>query len=55
LRFKDKTKGDDALLICENGNKKELARQEIEFTDFPLEEGIKLYLSGGVLLLPSEY
>ena len=30
------------------------ARQEIEFTDFPLDE-IKLYLCDGVLLLPSEY
>lgn len=29
-------------------------RQEIPFTDFPLEE-IKLYLIDGILLLPSEY
>ncbi|MEB3830109.1 DUF6876 family protein [Phormidium sp. CCY1219] len=28
--------------------------QDIEYTDFPLDE-IKLYLSGGVLMLPSEY
>jgi hypothetical protein len=35
--------------------KKELARQEIHYTDFPLPEGITLYLDGGVLLLPSEY
>ena len=55
LSFVDKEKGDNALLICEDGNKKELARQEIEFTDFPLPEGIKLYLDGGVLMLPSEY
>lgn len=47
--------GDSAVLICEDGNNKELARQEISYTDFPLPEGIKLYLDGGVLLLPSEY
>jgi len=28
--------------------------QEIPFTDFPLEQ-IKLYVSGGTLMLPSEY
>ena len=28
--------------------------QQIEYTDFPLIE-IKLYVSGGVLMLPSEY
>ena len=55
LRFIDKEKGDNAILICEDGNKKELARQEIEYTDYPLPEGIKLYLDGGILLLPSEY
>jgi len=31
-----------------------LARQAIEWTDFPLEE-IKLYLHHGILMLPSEY
>ena len=31
-----------------------LARQKIEYTDFPLDE-IKLYLCDGVLMLPSEY
>jgi hypothetical protein len=55
LRFNDKTKGDNAILICEDGNNKELACQEIDYTDFPLPEGIKLYLDGGVLMLPSEY
>jgi len=55
LQFNNKTKGDDAVLTCEDGNNKELARQEIEYTDFPLHEGIKLYLDGGVLMLPSEY
>jgi hypothetical protein len=55
LSFKDKAKGDEALLICEDGNHKKLARQEIGYTNFPLPEGIKLYLDGGVLMLPSEY
>ena len=55
LRFDDKEKGDNAFLICEDGNKRELARQEISYTDFPLPEGIELFLDGGVLLLPSEY
>jgi hypothetical protein len=55
LRFIDKAKGDDALLICEDGNNRELARLEIEYTDFPLPEGFTLYLVGGVLMLPSEY
>ena len=34
-----------------NGNT--IARQQIEYSDFPLKE-IKLYLIDGVLLLPSE-
>jgi hypothetical protein len=55
LRFIDKANGNDALLICEDGNNKELARQNIEYTDFPLPEGITLYLDGGVLMLTSEY
>ncbi|GHV56299.1 hypothetical protein FACS1894216_20060 [Synergistales bacterium] len=46
---------DGACLVCEDGGKKELARQEIDYTDFPLPEGIKLFLDGGVLMLPSEY
>jgi hypothetical protein len=55
LRVNDKTKGDDAVLICEDGNNHEITRQEITYTDFPLPEGIKLYLDNGVLMLPSEY
>jgi hypothetical protein len=46
---------DSAVLIGEDGNGKEIARQEIEYTDFPLPEGVKLYLTDGILLLPSEY
>ena len=55
LRYNDKMESGDALLICEDGNGKELTRQEIDYTNFPLPEGIKLYLVNGVLLLPSEY
>jgi hypothetical protein len=55
LIFQDEEKGDDAILICEDGNGRELVRQKIDLTDFPLPEGIVLYLDGGVLMLPSEY
>lgn len=55
LRFESKEKGDNTLLICEDGNHKKLAQQKIPYTNFPLPEGIKLFLDGGVLLLPSEY
>ena len=43
-----------AVLICDNGNGKELCRQKIPYTDFPLPE-ITLYFIDGVILLPSEY
>jgi hypothetical protein len=43
-----------AVLVCEDGNNNVICSKEIEFTDFPLDE-IKLYFSGGVILLPSEY
>jgi hypothetical protein len=43
-----------ATATAADGNDRVIVRQEIEFTDFPLAE-IKLYLTDGVLLLPSEY
>ena len=43
-----------ALALADDGNGRELTRQEIELTDFPLEE-ITLYLTDNTLLLPSEY
>lgn len=43
-----------AVAQATNGNMRPLARQEIPATDFPLPE-ITLYLTDGVLLLPSEY
>jgi hypothetical protein len=43
-----------ACAVADDGNGRELARQEIAHTDFPLEE-ISLYLTDNTLLLPSEY
>jgi len=43
------------LLTCRaDSNEKPVISQEIEYTDFCLES-IKLYVEGGVLLLPSEH
>ncbi len=43
-----------ALLVCEDGNGRRVYAQAIDYTDFPLPQ-IKLYFTGGVILLPSEY
>ena len=43
-----------AVAIAEDGNGRDLTRQDIPFTDFPLDE-IRLYLTDGTLLLASEY
>ena len=48
-------KGSSAVLVAEDGNYHELIREEIPFTDFPLNEGISLYWCDNVLLLPTEY
>ena len=50
LTVKDGT----ATLKCERdtGDKKPI-RQEIEYTDFPLDE-VKLYVENGVVMLPNE-
>lgn len=43
------------LLVCkEDSETPPACRQEIEFSDFPLD-AIKLWLRDGILLLPSEY
>jgi len=50
-------KNDDntaVLTMKEDSDQPELVRQEIHFTDFPLER-ITLYLIDGILILPSEY
>lgn len=53
----------DAILICTDGNSTELTRQNIEFTDFPLDE-IKIFTELGsidgkhtarILMLPTEH
>jgi hypothetical protein len=41
-------------VTCEDGNGKEVYRQELEFTDFPLPE-ITFYFIDNVILLASEY
>jgi hypothetical protein len=43
-----------ATAIADDGNGRELVRQEIPWTDFPLDE-VGLYLTDNTLLLPSEY
>lgn len=43
-----------ATAIADDGNGRELARQDIPWTDFPLDE-VSLYLTDNTLLLPSEY
>ena len=49
-----KTGDAGVVTMREDTGEPELVRQEIEYTDFPLDE-IKFYLIDGVLLLPSEY
>ena len=43
-----------AVLECDDGNHNIVARQEIEYTDFPLPS-ITLWVEGVVILLPSEH
>ena len=47
--------GAGAKVTCEDGNGNVVAVQRIPYTDFPLEEGVDLYFSNNVVLLPSEY
>lgn len=42
-----------AVLTCDDGNGRIVARQEIEFTDFPLPE-FTLWCEFGTVMLPSE-
>jgi len=43
-----------AELTCEYDTGVEVCKQKIPFTDFPLPE-IKIWVEGGVILLPSEH
>lgn len=53
-----KLPGDRATLVCTDGGNggpdATLHSEEIEFTDFPLDE-ITLWVEGNVILLPSEH
>ena len=53
--FKLILEGHSALLSIEYGNYNVLAKQDIPFTDFPLQEGITMYWCDNVLMLPTEY
>lgn len=44
----------DATIVCSRDSEDEAFRQEIESTDFPLDY-LKLYVEGGIVLLPSEH
>ncbi len=44
-----------ALLLADDGNGKLISEEEIARTDFPLSEGISLFLTNGTIMLPSEY
>ena len=43
-----------ATLICEDGDKKVLYTEKIDYTDFPLEN-VSLWFQNETLILPSEY
>ncbi len=43
-----------AILRCDDGNDRVLLEKRIGYTDFP-EQGIKLYFTDGVIMLPGEY
>ena len=49
-----KVQDNSGVLICEWDINQEVLRQEIEYTDFPLNH-IKLYLVEKVVMLPNEY
>ena len=41
-------------VICEDGNGRQVYRQQLDYTDFPLPE-ITFYFTDNVILLPGEY
>jgi hypothetical protein len=49
-----KVKDGAGVVTCERDTDDVAITQEVDFTDFPLDE-IKLYVTNGVILLPSEY
>jgi hypothetical protein len=51
LTVQDKQSG---TVTCEDGNGKEVYRQGLDYTDFPLPE-VTFYFTDNVILLPGEY
>lgn len=51
LTVKDDKSAD---LVCEDGNLNVVFKKTIAFTDFPLDS-ITLWMTGNVIMLPSEY
>lgn len=43
-----------ATVVCSRDSEDQAFRQEIEYTDFPLDY-VKVYVEGGVVLLPTEH
>ena len=50
----NRTKGNQFVIVCEDGNSNEVTSQKIPFSDFKYDE-YTLWLTNGVLMLPSEY
>ena len=49
-----KAKDSRGVVTCGDGNNNELIKQEIEFTDFPLDK-ITVWKVDNVIMLPNEY
>lgn len=47
--------GKGAKVVAEDGNGNKLASQRISYTDFPLSEGLTLWLIDDTIILPKEY
>lgn len=43
-----------ATIVCSRDSEDVAFRQKIEYTDFPLDY-VRLYVEGGIILLPSEH
>lgn len=47
--------GNGAKVVAEDGNGNKLASQRVDYTDFPLKEGLTLWKTEEMIFLPSEY
>ena len=43
------------VITCTDGNMRILCKQEIEYSDFPITSGFKIWVVDRMLMLPSEY